>query len=132
VSYRIEPPSEDGSSEANPAAEVLIGLGESYRPHSAGLFRVVEETAAGDAESAVSSWYSVRREAGESDLDGCGEDGLRAALAGTGIRFVIGGNVDVDAFRRDQEGEVWRWLALAAGVFLLLELFAGWWFGRKI
>jgi len=132
VSYRIEPPSEDGSSEANPAAEVLIGLGESYRPHSAGLFRVVEETAAGDAESAASSWYSVRREAGESDLDGCGEDGLRAALAGTGIRFVIGGNVDVDAFRRDQEGEVWRWLALAAGVFLLLELFAAWWFGRKI
>ncbi|MEC7777293.1 MAG: hypothetical protein VYC32_14450, partial [Planctomycetota bacterium] len=132
VSYRIEPPSEDGSSEANPADEVLIGLGESYRPHSAGLFRVVEETAAGDAESAVSSWYSVRREAGESDLAGCGEDGLRAALAGTGIRFVIGGNVDVDAFRRDQEGEVWRWLALAAGVFLLLELFAAWWFGRKI
>ena len=146
VSYRIEPPSEDTSSEANPADEVLVGLGESYRPHSAGLFRVVEETAAGDTESATSSWYSVtgdtesatsswysvRREAGESDLAECGEESLRAALAGTGIRFVIGGNVDVDAFRRDQEGEVWRWLALAAGVFLLLELFAAWWFGRKV
>ncbi len=132
VSYRIEPPSEDTSSEANPADEVLVGLGESYRPHSAGLFRVVEETATGDTESATSSWYSVRREAGESDLAECGEESLRAALAGTGIRFVIGGNVDVDAFRRDQEGEVWRWLALAAGVFLLLELFAAWWFGRKV
>ena len=132
VSYRIEPPSEDTSSETNPADEVLVGLGESYRPHSAGLFRVVEETATGDTESATSSWYSVRREAGESDLAECGEESLRAALAGTGIRFVIGGNVDVDAFRRDQEGEVWRWLALAAGVFLLLELFAAWWFGRKV
>ncbi|HBO52901.1 MAG TPA: hypothetical protein DD471_13025 [Planctomycetes bacterium] len=132
VSYRIEPPSEDTSSEANPADEVRVGLGESYRPHSAGLFRVVEETAAGDTESATSSWYSVRRAAGESDLAECGEESLRAALAGTGIRFVIGGNVDVDAFRRDQEGEVWRWLALAAGVFLLLELFAAWWFGRKV
>ena len=133
VSYRIEPPSEeDTSSEANPADEVRVGLGESYRPHSAGLFRVVEETATGDTESATSSWYSVRREAGESDLAECGEESLRAALAGTGIRFVIGGNVDVDAFRRDQEGEVWRWLALAAGVFLLLELFAAWWFGRKV
>ena len=132
VSYRIEPPSEDTSSEANRADEVLVGLGESYRPHSAGLFRVVEETASGDTESATSSWYSVRREAGESDLAECGEESLRAALAGTGIRFVIGGNVDVDAFRRDQEGEVWRWLALAAGVFLLLELFAAWWFGRKV
>ena len=132
VSYRIEPPSEDTSSEANPADEVLVGLGESYRPHLAGLFRVVEETAAGDTESATSSWYAVRREAGESDLAECGEESLRAALAGTGIRFVIGGNVDVDAFRRDQEGEVWRWLALAAGVFLLLELFAAWWFGRKV
>ena len=132
VSYRIETPSEDTSSEANPADEVLVGLGESYRPHSAGLFRVVEETASGDTESATSSWYAVRREAGESDLAECGEESLRAALAGTGIRFVIGGNVDVDAFRRDQEGEVWRWLALAAGVFLLLELFAAWWFGRKV
>jgi hypothetical protein len=132
VSYRIEPPSEDISSEANPEAEVLIGLGESYRPHLAGLFRVAEETAARDTESATSSWYAVRREAGESDLAECGEESLRAALAGTGIRFVIGGNVDVDAFRRDQEGEVWRWLALAAGVFLLLELFAAWWFGRKV
>ncbi|GEM_PF-1804022 len=132
VSYRIELPSEDSSSEANPADEVLIGLGESYRPHSAGLFRVVEETASGDTESATSSWYAVRREAGESDLAECGEESLRAALADTGIRFVIGGNVDVDAFRRDQEGEVWRWLALAAGVFLLLELFAAWWFGRKV
>ena len=26
----------------------------------------------------------------------------------------------------------WRWLALAAGVFLLVELFAAWWFGRKV
>ena len=48
------------------------------------------------------------------------------------LRAGRGGNVDVDAFRRDQEGEGWRWLALAAGVFLLLELFAAWWFGRKV
>jgi len=130
ISYRIEPFSQEDSSEGSASEEILIGLGESYRPHLAGLVRVSEEKP--DNESSVASWYAVRREAVESDLAECGEESLRTALGETGIRFVIGGNVDVDAFRRDQEGEIWRWLALAAGVFLLLELFAAWWFGRKV
>ena len=77
-------------------------------------------------------WYAVRREDSESDLGECDGESLYEALSDTGIQFVMGGNVDVDAFRRDQEGEIWRWLALAAGVFLLVELFAAWWFGRKV
>ena len=39
--------------------------------------------------------------------------------------------VEVAAFSEGEEGEVWRWLAYAAGLFLLVELFFSWWFGRR-
>ena len=63
-----------------------------------------------------------------------GQDGLAhgaEALEPFDLQFTIGSEVEVDAFRREQEGEVWRYLAFAAGLFLLLELFVAWWFGRK-
>ena len=72
-----------------------------------------------------------RRRPAESNLDSLGEERLREALEPFDLQFTIGSVVEVDAFRREQEGEVWRYLAFAAGLFLLLELFVAWWFGRK-
>jgi len=143
VTYRVHAPTEpkENARSNELPGEILIGLGDSYRPAMAGLFRVVEEiTGAGlfgvpSIEVAESpSWYAVRREASESDLKECDEETLREALGPSGerIRYVMGENIEVDEFRQEQEGEIWRWLALAAGVFLLLELFAAWWFGRKV
>ena len=135
VNYRIEspPPADESAGAPAPVRWIRPGHGEEYRPELAGLFRVAASARPGILEAGESArWYAVRREDSESDLGECDGESLHEALADTGIQFVMGGNVDVDAFRRDQEGEIWRWLALAAGVFLLVELFAAWWFGRKV
>jgi len=80
---------------------------------------------------AMSEWFAFRRRSAESDLEPLGEERLRKALEPAGVQFAIGSDVEVDAFRRQQEGEIWRWMAFGAGLFLLLELFAAWWFGRR-
>lgn len=79
----------------------------------------------------TSEWYAFRRQPSESNLEPLGDERLRKALEPLGVQFAIGSDVEVDAFRRQQEGEVWRWMALGAGLFLVLELFAAWWFGRR-
>ena len=76
-------------------------------------------------------WFSFRRSSSESDLRALGETGLRNAMEPLGVTYAIGNEVEIDAFRRQQEGEVWRWMALGAGIFLVLELLAAWWFGRR-
>jgi hypothetical protein len=75
--------------------------------------------------------FAVRRSVLESDLEPAGEARLRQALAPSGVDFAFGSDIEVDAFRREQEGEVWRWLAFLAGALLLLELYLAWWFGRR-
>jgi hypothetical protein len=77
------------------------------------------------------SWYAVRRDPAESDLEPAGEERLRAALSSAGVEFVLGREVDVDVFARGEEGETWRLLACGGGIFLLVELLAAWWFGRR-
>jgi hypothetical protein len=88
-----------------------------------------EEAPAG--KSLAPRWYACVRDPEESDLEPAGEARLRDALAGSGVEFSLGREVDVDVFEKSQEGESWRWLALGAWVFLLAELFAAWWFGRQ-
>ena len=136
VNYRIvAPPAPDAvEGDAAPATWVRPGHGELYTPEQAGLFRVSPARYLDGASSESSLWYSVRRVDSESDLTKRDISKLRETFERDfpGIPIAVGGNVDVDAFRRDQEGEIWRWLALAAGLFLLLELFAAWWFGRKV
>ncbi len=75
-------------------------------------------------------WYACRRPARESDLTPLGEARLRELLEAGEIKYSIGQEVDVDAFREEREGELWRWLAIAAGLILLTELAVAWWFGR--
>ncbi len=136
VNYRIVAPPSPGErqSGAAPATWIRPGHGELYTPELAGLFRVSPARYLDGAATESSLWYSVRRVDSESDLTKRDISKLRETFERDfpEIPIAVGGNVDVDAFRRDQEGEIWRWLALAAGLFLLLELFAAWWFGRKV
>ena len=136
VNYRIEAPlaPDAGEGDEAPATWIRPGHGEAYRPELAGLFRVSPARYLDGADSESALWYAVRRVDSESDLTKRDIGKLRETFERDfkGIRIAVGGNVDVDAFRRDQEGEIWRWLALAAGLFLLVELFAAWWFGRKV
>lgn len=75
--------------------------------------------------------FACRLPTRESDLEPLGETRLRAVLDPSGVQFAVGSDIEVDAFRRSQEGEIWRWLALAAGLFLLVELAGCWWLGRR-
>jgi hypothetical protein len=76
-------------------------------------------------------WFACRRPLAESRLEALGEIRLRELLDPEAIRYALGKNLEAESFKKEQEGELWRWLALSAGVVLLLELFAAWWFGRK-
>ncbi|MCZ6795917.1 MAG: BatA domain-containing protein [Planctomycetota bacterium] len=116
-----------------------------HRTERAGFYRVVatptESSPASDPESRgapgadtgepAARWYACRWNPRESELEALGEEGLRAVLDPLGIDYSVGARVDIDALRREQEGEIWRYLALGAGIFLLLELLAAWWFGRR-
>jgi len=114
-----------------------------FQPKRAGFYRLIAspradavvgtatDSAAKKAARSKDEWYAFRRRPAESNLDSLGEERLREALEPFDLQFTIGSEVEVDAFRREQEGEVWRYLAFAAGLFLLLELFVAWWFGRK-
>ena len=135
VEQVVAPPAPDARPGADvPATWIRPGHGELYTPELAGLFKVAPARYLDDASKEASLWYSVRRVDSESDLGKRDISKLRETFERDypEIPIAVGGNVDVDAFRRDQEGEIWRWLALAAGLFLLLELFAAWWFGRKV
>ncbi len=120
--------------------------GIAFAPHRAGLYRLVSKARAGvvvesdgrgatggmmDAAGNTIEWFAWRRAKEESELEALTAARLERIIAPTGIDFAIGDSIEVDAFRNEQEGEVWRWLALAAGLFLLTELFAAWWFGRR-
>lgn len=105
------------------------------RTREAGFYRVVAEPTFGAVTSsqggATSTWYACRRSREESRLRPAGESRLAGLLDGLDLNYAMGRNIEVDAFRQEQEGEIWRWLALTAGLVLLLELFVAWWFGRR-
>jgi len=136
-------------------AAVVARRERRVRPRHAGLCRIIGEARAdavvgplapaahgvavgladgradGGAPSGTRQWVAFRRPASESDLRALGEERLRELFEPFDVAVSIGSEVEIDEFRREQEGEVWRWLAFACGLFLVLELFAAWWFGRR-
>ncbi len=104
----------------------------------AGFYEVIEEPPAGasvpdnhDESATRSRFFACRRPQAESDLEPLGEVRLRSLLDPLEVRYALGDKIEVDAFEREQEGELWRWFAITAGIILLVELFTAWWFGRK-
>ena len=109
---------------------------ESVKATKVGFYRVVTRRGAAGADAEGSSverveWFACRWRPRESDLDRIQEDRLRRALDPFGVDVSFGVDVEADAFRRRQEGGAWRYLALGAGVFLLVELVVAWWFARR-
>jgi hypothetical protein len=115
------------------------------RAEAAGFYCVLpsltESRAEVDPESLEPLWFAVNRDPRESDLRPAAELQLRSALADEGVELVMGGfgagagagaeagaGTDLGA---EEGGEIWRWCALGAGIFLLLELFVACWFGRR-
>jgi len=134
--------------EAAPGVEYAVaapgGKTETLRPEGGrvlvsaarepGLYRIVPLAIAGSEaprRSLEPFWRAGRLDPVESDLEPAGEARLRAALGAAGVEFSLGRDVDVDVFRKSEEGETWRALASCAGIFLVLELLAAWWFGRR-
>jgi hypothetical protein len=72
----------------------------------------------------------VNRPIDESDLTPVTEGELRSALAGLGLPFAFSESGKEEGTDH-REGDIWRWLALSAGLLLLGELAMAWWFGRR-
>jgi hypothetical protein len=136
------------SWEAAPGLEYIVtapgGKGATVRPEGGravfagarehGLYRIVPRAVAGSEaprRALEPFWRAGRLDPAESDLEPAGEERLRKALGGAGVEFTMGRDVDVDVFRKSEEGETWRALASCAGIFLVIELLAAWWFGRR-
>jgi hypothetical protein len=83
------------------------------------------------AGSLEPAWYSCRRDARESDLAPADEERLRGLLGAAGIDFFLAREREGQAIQSFEEGEAWRFLAMGAGLFLLVELLAAFWFGRR-
>jgi hypothetical protein len=103
--------------------------------HLAGFYAIVPAARGQASESAPDALepriFACRRDARESDLEPAGEARLRPALAAAGVDFVMGRDASAGVFEKAEEGETWRWLAMSAGIVLLVELFVAWWFGRR-
>jgi hypothetical protein len=127
VRYQVVTP--DGESHS------LSGGASFAGTRLAGFYCVVPAAAEGASalppEVLDPAWHAVRRDPIESDLEPAGEQRLQAALSSVGVEFVMGREVDVDVFAKGEEGETWRLLACGGGLFLILELLAAWWFGRR-
>ena len=67
----------------------------------------------------------------ESRLAPVDEIRLTAALEALGVNLVVGRSERGRMVTKEEGGEFWRWLAMGAGIFLVVELFAAWWMGRR-
>ncbi len=115
----------------NPAPGKEIAETASFRKTAlAGFYRVGAQGPGAGGEGSA-SWFACRRDSRESDLEPLAEAELARCLSPFGIKYSFGRDLEVDAFNREQEGELWRGLALGAAALLFVELLAAWWFGRR-
>jgi hypothetical protein len=135
ISFQVEegaaPAVVDPRGTRQPA---VLGQGSARfeRTELAGLYRAVSAGAGGISSRGEESghWFAVNRPLEESDLTPATEGELRRALAGVGVPITFSGSAAA-ADRDRREGDLWRWLALSAGLLLLTELGAAYWFGRR-
>ena len=117
------------------------GLASYLETSVAGLYCVVptavDPRARFDPSVLRPRWFAVCRDAAESDLHPADAAALRAGLEDVDVQLAMTGqhageNVTESGSIEGSAGsETWRLCALGAGLFLLLELFCAWWFGRK-
>lgn len=133
VRYSVSPPEAPPhpAKAANTGATQIIE-GDTSR---SGFYVIIPSAATSgevDPEAIRPLVFACRRDARDSDLEPVGEARLRSALGAYGVEVAFGRDPSTDLTRENEnEGEVWRWTAYAAGMVLLLELFVAWWFGRQ-
>jgi hypothetical protein len=104
--------------------QILTVLGPQAR--QTGVWRIIQRQRDG---AQVSRPFAVNMDPAESDLSIAAPARLDRALAGVPHRFISAS----DAYLPSGESarvELWRWIAAALFVLLLLEQFLAWWFGR--
>jgi hypothetical protein len=126
----------DGPRAGSADASEPAGRGSSFSGtlHAGFYCRVASPSEPGASVPAGSldpAWYACRRDVKESDLTPADEERLRGLLGAAGIDFFLAREREGQAVQSFEEGEAWRFLAMGAGLFLLVELFAAYWFGRR-
>lgn len=126
--YEVVDP-KGGKLPPDPAPGQEVAVTAGFRKTAlAGFYRVVAQ---GPEAGGSASWFACRRDPRESDLEPLAEAELARCLSPFGIKYSFGRDLEVDAFNRQQEGELWLGLALGAAALLFVELLAAWWFGRR-
>ena len=99
-----------------------------------GLYRVIPARriagAQVDAADLDPFWFACSRDARESELEAVDLDQLRSELESLDMKIAFGESLGGGIASTQSGGEIWRWLALGAGIFLIIELFVAWWLGR--
>ncbi len=129
--FRFDPTAPDSQSAISVNGRYLY-FRETYR---AGIYWIVPsrsvEGAVVDESALAPIAFACTRDPDESRLDPDPLDSLRPELESLGMRVSVteseGGGLRVG----ESGGEVWRWLATAAGIVLLAELLFAWWLGRR-
>ena len=103
--------------------------------YEAGLYQVVPSVGVIGAQippAALEPFvFACVRDARESRLAPADDLRLTAALEGQGMNLVVGRSERGRVVTKEEGGEIWRWLAMGAGIFLVVELFTAWWMGRR-
>ncbi len=103
--------------------------------YQAGFYRVIPSVgiigAQIPAEALEPFVFACARAARESRLAPVDEARLTGALEALGVNLVVGRSDRGRMVTKEEGGEFWRWLAMGAGIFLVVELFTAWWMGRR-
>ena len=123
--YRVVTPT--GGLRTVTAAGKRAEFRDTYR---AGFYQVTPVDAAGTEGDGL-RWFAVVRRNRESGLDAVNTTTLAASLRELGAKVDAQDGRLGEAKAVEAGGEIWRALAMAGGVFLLVELAFAWWLGRR-